>query len=430
MYAVLCNPVFWREIDQTVSSKGGQVLVKAIENDIDIISEFEKIGRNPIKHLIIDLIAVKDTKKVLYAIKRYRVKNDKTQIIIIAPNIAPPNFLMNALVTMGIYDIIAPKAENLEDIILLPSLVELIDNPSSYKKAVRWFMDIELTEEKQRVSKSITQDKISEPLIIEKKIIIEREIISDSIISFLSNSSNGKSFLSWNLAHAFAKNDYKVAYINLDDYNSANSFFQINENKIAFKNLTSKTLNQIVEDGYKVNKNLTVYTGEFSKKTYIPNDSFFKFLGMVKAENNIVIIDTSSLYNENLNITLQYSDTILVVFDLCNLHFKMNLILLDKIKALINKKKAIALMNNVYEKSKEINSVKKAIDELEIFKDILTISNCGDTTYDYCYSNTCNYLSYNNNFTEDLDTLLKLLKIKNEGEKISKKKIFNFFSKK
>jgi hypothetical protein len=219
MYAVLCNPIFWNEINQAVFSKGEEILIKDIDTDIDVISAFEKIGRISIKHLIIDLSAIKDTKKLLLCIKRYRIKNDKTQIIIIAPNISPPNQVMDALVTMGIYDIIAPKVDKLEDIILLPSLVELFENPSPFKKAVRWFLDGDLQDEKKdNPSQNIINGK-SERDIIERTLTITKEKIIGTVVIGVAGTMNriGTTQTSLLIAEFLKNNNFSVAILELHD---------------------------------------------------------------------------------------------------------------------------------------------------------------------------------------------------------------------
>ncbi|WP_394884939.1 P-loop NTPase family protein [Clostridium butyricum] len=448
MYAVLSSPVLWREIEQTVLSKGEQVIYKVIEEDIDVVSEFSKIGRTPIKHLIIDLTAITETDKLLNCLRRYRVLNDTTQIIVIAPNITPPNSLMDSLVKMGIYDIYNPQAENMNDIILLPSLIELIDSPQTYKKAVRWILDFDVKEEKEDTSekskksekfKKNKEKEIKEVKVIQEKVkIIEKEVtrdievLGDSVITLLSAAPTGKSYLGWNLAYALSIQGYKIAYVNVDICNSSNFFFGIEDEEPAFEHITSKNKNlqTLVDDGYIINDNLTIYTGEFGKQANISKEVFSMLLSRLRADNDIVIIDPASGFSENLMIALQYTNTAIMISDLDYSHLEMNLRLLDKISALLNKNKTIAVINNIYENSNKISSVEKVLKEKDLFKEIVKIRNAGNTTYDYVNTDTCNYLEDDSQFTEDFKILLDILRVKTYNKTKRKKGLFSKIFKK
>ncbi len=269
----------------------------------------------------------------------------------------------------------------------------------------------------------------------DKKPVIEKEVLkvvtfrSDSIITFISNASTGKSYLSWNLAHALSKM-YKVAYINIDESNTASCYFGIDEDReyLPFNDIDRKNLKDIVEEGYRVNKNLIVYTGSFGVKINIKNEVLFKLINQLRSDNNVVIIDTATGFNDNLITAINYSNDIVFVYDLDNAHLKLNEMLLDKIDGNINSNNTIAIINNVVNGSKELNSINKYLKGTSKFKDVLSIRNCGQATYDYMYSSTCNYLQDDNEFSSDIDILIETLKLQGkEKNSSSKKGIFNIF---
>ena len=282
--------------------------------------------------------------------------------------------------------------------------------------------------EKEVVKEVVKEVEVEKPIIIEKEVYKVTSFRYDAVITFVSANATGKTFLSWNLAHALSKN-YKVAFVNIDSCSSANSYFGIDSEVIPFKNMDKKLLRDVVEEGYRVNKNLTVYTGEFGTRPYLRNDIYFKVLNQLRSENNIVIIDTASGYNDNLLTSLNYSSDIIFVYDLDNSHLKMNDRLLEKVEESISKN-TIAVINNVYIGSKELVNVDKHLNGLNMFREVLNISNCGVTTYDYMFSNTCNYLKDKNDFTNDIDTLIAALRLEGtEKSRRSKvglgKRIFN-----
>lgn len=144
MFAVICSQKYWKEIEQAISLIGEEIVYKFIDNDIDSLSEFEKIGRIAVKYLIIDVTAIEGHKKLIQAVKRYRIMNNYTQLIVIAPNCEPGNELLHSLVTMGIYDIFSPAGDEIEKMNISASLIDMIKKPTSYKKAVRWVIDKEV----------------------------------------------------------------------------------------------------------------------------------------------------------------------------------------------------------------------------------------------------------------------------------------------
>lgn len=435
MYGVLSSTILWKEIEKAISSKEEQIVFKVIDDNIDVVSEFEKIGRTPIKYLIIDLTAIQDQKVLLSCIRRYRVLDDKTRIIMITPNLKPPEPLIDSLVKMGIYDIYNPQADNLSEIEMIPGLIDLIENPLTYRKAVRWIIDFDITEESTTSSKKSRQLKpekgtkevrvVEEKVqIIEKEVTRDVEVLGDSVITLVSNAPTGKSYIGWNLSHALEQQGYKIAYVNTDLYNSSNFFFGLDDDEPPFENIVSKNKNlqNIIDGGSIVNDNLVVYTGEFGKQSSINKEIFSKFLGKLRADNDIVIIDPASGLNENLMIALQYSNTVIVVSDLDYSHLEMNLRLLDKIKPLLNKNKTIGVINNVQDSENRVEIAKKVLKDKDLFKEIVKIRNAGPTTYNYINTGTCNYLEDDSKFTEDLKVLLDILRVRNYKNNKSKGK--------
>lgn len=224
MYSVLCNPIFWKEINDVISSKGEEILLKAIDTDIDVVEEFEKISRIAVTHIIIDITAIVDTKKLISAIKRYKIKNDKSQIVIIAPNYSPPNPVIYSLVKMGIYDIINPQSENLEDIKISEELKKILDNPSTFKKAVRWFLDeeMEYTKELNVINETNSRSRLkgSEKSKDERPLTITKEKIVGTVVIAIAGTIKriGTTHTSISMATFLKNNGFKVALV--EYYNS------------------------------------------------------------------------------------------------------------------------------------------------------------------------------------------------------------------
>jgi len=210
LFAVITNPNFFNEIEQAINSKGSNILYKRVDNDVDILEEIEKLNRIPIHILIIDITCIEDKKKIPQAVRRFRIRNSNARIIIIAPNFQPGNEILSMLVTMGVYDIINPISEKTEDMVILPSLLDHIDNPATYAKAVKW--DVSANEFTERT-------KDNEKVIVEKTrtVTIEKDRIIGTVVIAVSGTMHriGTTHTVISLGKFLKDLKYKVALVEL-----------------------------------------------------------------------------------------------------------------------------------------------------------------------------------------------------------------------
>lgn len=280
------------------------------------------------------------------------------------------------------------------------------------------------------VEKEVIKEVIKEvekPVVVEKIVEKVSTFRSDAVITFLSNCSSGKSFLSWNVAYALSRY-YKVAYINMDSANSANSYFKIdNIDEYPLVDIERRSLKELSKLGFRINDNLFVYTGRFGERTYINNGFLLKILNQLRAENNILIIDTASGYTDNLMLAINLSNDLVMVYDCDYGHVNLNDQMMDKVSQ-YTPIRPIAVVNNSFKESRELTMVRKHLKDSSIFKDIISINNCGKGTYDYIHTNTCNYLRDKSEFTDDLELLINSLKLQCEGDSSGVfSKLFNKF---
>ncbi|WP_315069295.1 hypothetical protein [uncultured Clostridium sp.] len=264
--------------------------------------------------------------------------------------------------------------------------------------------------------------------IVEKEIVKVNQVRYDSIIAVISNCSDGKSYISWNLAHALSQN-YNVSLVNIDNCSSANRLFDIENENAPLQDIekNNKSVRQILDEGIPINKNLTVYTGKFGERVEFKRNMLMQLISSMRSDNNIVIIDTPTGYSTTLLSAIQLANDILFVYDMDNVHIKMNDLLLERLKEDIPKSNTVAILNNVYRDSKEYKSIFSYLRERKSFKDVVSINNCGKSTYDYMFTKTCNYLKENNEFTRDIDVLINTLKLQGKQSDYIKKKnsVFN-----
>ena len=241
MFAVITNPNFWYEIEQAVNSKGEDILYKRIDKEINIFEEIEKISRIPVRILIIDISCIEDQKKIPQAIRRFRIKNDNARIIVIAPNCLPGNELLSVLVTMGVYDIISPRGEKPEDMVILPSILDHIEKPASYARAVKWDLNAnEINTDAKDNSISNKKDAAgTEKVLVEKTrtLTIEKDRIIGTVVIAVAGTIHriGTTHTALSIGKFLHDMNYSVAIMEM--HNSQNfNFIKNSYSDITVKN--------------------------------------------------------------------------------------------------------------------------------------------------------------------------------------------------
>lgn len=240
MFAVLCIPENFADIEQMVQTVNDDIIFKNIDDDIDIRAEVDKISRISVSHLIVDINCLSNKNNLVSVIRNYKIKCGNTKIIIIYPNALPGDEICAALVRMGIYDIISPSLENNEELILLPPLLSVFENPTTYSAAVKWDHDSVGNPNTDKKDKPEDISKLVNKLSYKKKkelgLIVEKEttIIKDRIIGAVvicvngANKSVGCTHMSIQIASFFSqhKEKFKVALLQL---NSSDHFQKLNQ---------------------------------------------------------------------------------------------------------------------------------------------------------------------------------------------------------
>lgn len=373
-------------------------------NNINNIEDLRQILIQSIPDLLIVDSKLKCKNEIIELINN---TNKSVRIITFLGNFEILNNRVNEEIKNYEYIYKANKETDNQDpnvkVVYIDSNSKIVENRERPKESEKEYIEV------------IKEVEVEKPVFIEKtkEVLKEIEVMSNSVITCVSASSNGKSYLSWNLAHALADRGYEVAVINLDNGYSANRYYYMDEDdNRAFKDIDSKDAEEIYKNFYQFKHNIKVYTGSLCSKEKIDKDKFLELLNLTRVNNDIVIIDGNSELDENLLTSLYYSNSVVFVFDLDNMHLYKNLNLLEKIYDKLNFKKTVAVINNVYKNSKELNHVRKTINDIsEEFKAIIEISNIGDKTHDYIYTETCNYFK-DNKFKNEFDDLVNALSAK------------------
>jgi len=310
MFAVVVGPKYYKDIEQVINSKGDEILYKVIDTDVDINSEIEKINRITVKHLIIDITCLERETDLAQAVRNYRIRNEHTQIIIIAQNYIPGNETLSLLVTMGVYDILAPQdSDNIG-----PLLLEILDKPTSYSKAVKWDIGVKIQNSKEDKEVKTKVEYIEKIESVFKKVIV-----------VYSPTSEGASRIASHLAHAIVT--FKKCKVLLIDFNPLKPVQrEIFDMKFdyslsnALDAVVKRSLNNIVLESYtkesKYNKNLHILCGLYDiNDFYNANrpEYFEEIIEKARFSYDYVIIDTHSWYDViTTDRALYLSDVVIV----------------------------------------------------------------------------------------------------------------------
>lgn len=219
MFAVITGSAHWKSIENVVNSMDEEIIYKSIEEDKDIITELENVSRLPVKILFIDYSLFKDNTKLIQGIRRLRIKKDKIRIVILAQGSLPGDPILSTLVTMGIYDILT----DLEDIDKVENVIlDVIQNPTTYAKAVKWDIGTEINFTTEEHKKAKTKEEIQiKTEITERTVTITKEKIIGTVVIAISGTMNriGTTHHSISIAKFLSNSQFKVALFELHDSN-------------------------------------------------------------------------------------------------------------------------------------------------------------------------------------------------------------------
>jgi cellulose biosynthesis protein BcsQ len=215
----------------------------------DVYNTFTAAEHINLSHLLIDFTAfdkMDSLDSVIMALDKFRIKNDKAQIIIFAPGREPGDKYLAQVTIMGIHDIIAPSYlytdESNQDNPVISNVASLIqgkiNSPATYGEARRWQTSFSMDTKDQKEEKSFfnfnftksNEEKHKEPIVKEKIVeVIKERFIGKPIIAIAGSKQGvGTTYIAIQIAaylKQFAKETKKVALVELlDESISTKSF--------------------------------------------------------------------------------------------------------------------------------------------------------------------------------------------------------------
>jgi MinD-like ATPase involved in chromosome partitioning or flagellar assembly len=242
--------------------------------------------------------------------------------------------------------------------------------------------------------------------------------LDHAVMAIYSNSSNGKSHMAWNLATALGELGYKTTLLNVDRGYSANLFFKIPE---VYQDLLDYTLTYgefkgLLESCYSKGT-MKVISGRLGKEPLMNREAFAKLLQHVRAQSDIVLIDT---YTGIHPVTLQAMDSStidFVVFDGDLMRFHMNKLMLENLESPFIENKTYAVINNCSVGSEAYRYIYRQIMGLDHqFKDILSLGSCGSLSNSLMHTGKTPYEALKrtkDSFSTDVGKLLQAINARN-----------------
>lgn len=209
MFAIIGSKEQIRILNEIASEKDTTIVFESHEKVIELLDVFEKINRMALKCLILNIDNFEDLDKLSTFIRRYKIKCEKTQIIIYYPNASVGNRFLSMMVTMGVYDILSPNSAELEYFDFKISILNLLEKPTGYSKAVRWdvntSIESELSINKPKSTNFVeaSDSKSSEKSFEKEKIEYIEKIAffkTKTVAIVGATESSGSTFLTLNLA--------------------------------------------------------------------------------------------------------------------------------------------------------------------------------------------------------------------------------------
>ncbi|WP_156456345.1 hypothetical protein [Abyssisolibacter fermentans] len=264
MFAVIASSLFSGQIKKAIYDSEGQIVYNMISTNIDIIDALQEVDNLDVDYLIIDMVSVENHRDIPFAIRDFRIKNENTQIIIIAPNCYPGNQELSLIVTMGVYDILNPIGDNLNDYDLYSDLLEVLKYPTTYAKAVKW--DLGLNALSQNVKANSNQNVVT---------IVKDKIVGTMVIGVVGTMHRiGTTHTAINIASFLKTFNVKVGLVEL---NKTTVFEDIKNSYIDVKDID----NGFLLDG--------IY--------FYPNKEDMKLLNILEDDFNYIVLDLG-VYND------------------------------------------------------------------------------------------------------------------------------------
>lgn len=291
MYGVISGLVFSDDILQSLDSEP-IFFVKGDFSEEEFIQNCSNASRVHIDTLIVDLDSCQDEDAVVRGIRQFKITRPKSRIIIIGVDRQTGNKQISDLVSLNVYDIVAPEIphdeSDEEDTLvfdLRPYILERLNTPSTYADVARWHY---LNEDGlHHKNKSKTKVKKIIEKQIEERIVVKEKFVNTVVIAVSGiGPRTGSTHAAIQIANYLANNSYKIACVEyLDEI----------KGKPVFKLFDNETKSKLNPEGFRLKK----------------VDFFYKrdqLLNVLNAGYDYVVMDLGEILDnyEETNLTQEF----------------------------------------------------------------------------------------------------------------------------
>ena len=195
----------------------------------------QQISNLAIEILFLDFRCTSDD-AIIKGARMIRFHRSNTRIVVIAPNREPGDPCISALVSLGVYDIIAYPEDTADETEVADEIRRLLHSPPNYANAARWHFqldepNIQEKTEKKRLIQPPTPPRLEEFLLDPPPIrpkVVERLVGTATIAVTGVTRRTGSTHLAISLSTYLSRRNYEVACVELSEY-PVFQFFQEEE---------------------------------------------------------------------------------------------------------------------------------------------------------------------------------------------------------
>lgn len=262
-------------------------------DQLKVSEHFEAAARLHIDVLYVSLESIMEENSFVRSLRQYRINRPTTKVVIIAVDKLVGDPTLNSIVNIGIYDIIAPSTEGLEEdeeIDLTHYVSYCLDHPGTYASAARWIVQTEERAPRRSMFPKRESDQEQAKTNLQeqkpKEVIVYQDRILNSVIIALTSGQRrtGTTTAAIKTALHLTKLGYKTACV---------EFMNEEFNEPVFKHFISDEASVHAPGGFAL-KGID----------FFPNVTLNKLLNLYAANYKYIVVDYGQLLSHVVSTEL------------------------------------------------------------------------------------------------------------------------------
>lgn len=320
MYGYIASETFAEDIQNAINQRALIEKVGTFDAE-NFINHINSALRITLTTLIVDITCTNE-EAILKGLKLYKIQRSDVRIILFAPDKKPGDLLISNLVSIGVWDIIAPELPELNDeeefeFDVSPLIEKYLLNPATYGDAVRWHTTY--TEQIENINAPVEKHK--EKVIFKKQVekqlktevVVEKQYITipHNTVAVINLSKRaGSTFFVLNMAKLLAENNISVSILENPLYSPGKVYLYdiLGMESLEEKEIEFYSVPHIIHSNERFNNNKVIVDENIEyfildpRKEKIQTWTFEQTLRYLHStKNTMKIIDIGSLYIEEPN---------------------------------------------------------------------------------------------------------------------------------